>query len=108
MYNVGMKRLLAIGLLLSVASAAFAQTPASADALIASATRTGMKTGKTVFVRFTASWCGWCHKMQSVLDRPDVKPIWDGPTPPSRGVVIPFPLRRSAESDEQEPPRTLH
>lgn len=77
MYNVVMKRLLAIGLLLSVVSAAFAQTPASADALIASATRTGMKTGKTVFVRFTASWCGWCHKMQSVLDRPDVKPIWD-------------------------------
>ena len=38
----------------------------------------------------------------------DVKPIWDGPTPPSRGVVIAFPLRRSAESDEQEPPRTLH
>ena len=38
----------------------------------------------------------------------DVKPLWDGPTPPSRGAVIPFPLRRSADSDEQEPPRTLH
>jgi membrane associated rhomboid family serine protease len=39
----------------------------------------------------------------------DVKPIWDGPTPPSRGVVIPFPLRRPANGDdEQEPPRTLH
>ena len=38
----------------------------------------------------------------------DVKPIWDGPTPPSRGVIIPFPVRRSAEGGDEEPPRTLH
>lgn len=38
----------------------------------------------------------------------DVKPIWDGPTPPQRGVIIPFPARRSADGDDQEPPRTLH
>ncbi len=38
----------------------------------------------------------------------DVKPIWDGPTPPSRGVVIAFPLRRPADADDEEPPRTLH
>lgn len=36
----------------------------------------------------------------------DVKPLWDGPTPPSRGVVIRFPVRPRA--DDEEPPRTLH
>lgn len=36
----------------------------------------------------------------------DVKPLWDGPTPPSRGVVLPFRPRPPAE--DEEPRRTLH
>lgn len=38
----------------------------------------------------------------------DVKPIWDGPTPPSRGVVLSFRPRDSGDERDQEPPRTLH
>ena len=35
----------------------------------------------------------------------DVKPIWDGPSAPQRGVIIAFPTRRPPDD---EPPRTLH
>ncbi len=53
-----------------------AQTPPSAEGLIDAAKRKAAPANKAVFVRFTASWCGWCHRMQSVLDSPSVKPIW--------------------------------
>ncbi len=35
----------------------------------------------------------------------EVKPIWDGPTPESRGVLIKFPVERRQDSPES---RTLH
>jgi membrane associated rhomboid family serine protease len=37
----------------------------------------------------------------------DVAPLWDGPTPPRRGVVIAFPQRR-VDSDQDQTPPTLH
>ena len=64
-------------LLLAVASTSFAQNPASAQALVSGARKEAAQVGKTVFVRFTASWCGWCHKMDGVLTSPKIKPIWD-------------------------------
>ncbi|MCC7229956.1 MAG: hypothetical protein IT203_06150, partial [Fimbriimonadaceae bacterium] len=39
---------------------AFAQAPASD--LVTQARQTAAKSGKVPFIRFTASWCGWCHK----------------------------------------------
>ncbi|MCC7434709.1 MAG: thioredoxin family protein [Methanoregulaceae archaeon] len=63
-----------VGLL--VVALAAAQTPPPAEKLIGDAQAKAARSGKAVFVRFTASWCGWCHKMQSVLDSPSVKPIW--------------------------------
>lgn len=62
-----------------MASAAFAQAPppASAEAAINAARGKAIQGNKAVFVRFTASWCGWCHKMQGVLDKPEIKAIWD-------------------------------
>lgn len=35
----------------------------------------------------------------------DIKPLWDGPSPPQRGVVLRFPVRNG---NGDEPPRTLH
>lgn len=73
-------RRLGILIALSVmASAALAQAPppASAQGAINAARGKAIQGSKAVFVRFTASWCGWCHKMQGVLDQPEIKPIWD-------------------------------
>lgn len=74
-----MRRLGFLFALSVVASAAFAQAPppASAEAAINAARGKAIQGNKAVFVRFTASWCGWCHKMQGVLDKPEIKAIWD-------------------------------
>ena len=32
---------------------------------------------KQVFVLFTASWCGWCHKMDMSMNDPSVKRFFD-------------------------------
>jgi len=50
-------------------------TPAPASELLAKARAEAGKQGKRVFVRFTASWCGWCHKMEKVLDQPAVAAV---------------------------------
>lgn len=63
--------------IISLAAAASAQAPKSAETLIKDARDVAAKSGKTVFVRFTASWCGWCHKMDGVLSSAAIKPIWD-------------------------------
>ena len=32
---------------------------------------------KTVMLSFHASWCGWCHKFEAFIKRPEIKKIWD-------------------------------
>ncbi|MFY7954162.1 MAG: thioredoxin family protein, partial [Armatimonadaceae bacterium] len=57
------------------ASPSSQSAPAPASELIAKARAEAGKQGKRVFVRFTASWCGWCHKMEKVLDQPAVAAV---------------------------------
>lgn len=59
-----------------LASSAFSEVP-SADALMNGAFATAKKEGKTVFLSFHASWCGWCHKLEDFLKKPEIKSIWD-------------------------------
>ena len=51
------------------------------------------------------------HRVDDPLEPPspiDVEPIWDGPTPPRRGVVLQFPRRPQNDPDDRPPPPTLH
>jgi thiol-disulfide isomerase/thioredoxin len=75
-YNGDMKKSMLVLVGLMAIGLVSAQTPPPAEKLIGDAQAKAARSGKAVFVRFTASWCGWCHKMQSVLDSPAVKPIW--------------------------------
>lgn len=72
-----MKRALATCMLVLAVATAFTQAPASAEALVTQARHTAASSGKAVFVRFTASWCVWCHRMDGVLSSAAIKPIWD-------------------------------
>ena len=52
-----------------LAEACFAQErPLSADEILREATQTAATENKRVFIIFHASWCGWCHKMDSAIN----------------------------------------
>lgn len=50
-----------------------AQTPPSADAVLKEAYQRAAVEKKNVFVIFHASWCAWCHKMDSSINDPFIK-----------------------------------
>lgn len=57
---------------------AVAQTvPASADAILKEAFKEAKAQHKKVFVKFSASWCGWCHKMDDSMNDPEIKAYFD-------------------------------
>jgi thiol-disulfide isomerase/thioredoxin len=56
----------------------FAQkTPASAEEIMKDAFAIAQKQNKKVLVIFHASWCGWCHKMDTSLNDVSVKKFFD-------------------------------
>lgn len=56
----------------------FAQSaPLSADAIMKEATTKAAREHKKVFVIFHASWCGWCHRMDSIMNNAACKKLFD-------------------------------
>lgn len=53
------------------------QTPASADEILKDAYLQAAKQNKKVFIIFHASWCGWCHRMDSSLNDKVCKLFFD-------------------------------
>ena len=49
------------------------QSPVPADIILKEATGEAAKTNKNVFIIFHASWCGWCHKMDTAMNDAAVK-----------------------------------
>jgi thioredoxin-related protein len=68
-----MKRTPAILAALCLAVFAFAESPKPATAVMANAQATAKKEGKNVMVIFHASWCGWCHKLDDFMAKPEFK-----------------------------------
>ncbi len=52
-------------------------TPAPAADVLAAALKTAGQQKKNVLLMFHASWCGWCHRMDTSLNDPKVKPFFD-------------------------------
>lgn len=65
----GMKRFLPLILLVAFTASAFAAE--SADAIMAKAKTQAAKENKNILVKFSASWCGWCHRMSDWLKDTD-------------------------------------
>ena len=56
----------------------YAQTkPASADEVIQAAKAEAVKTDKNIFVIFHASWCIWCHRMDTAMNDESIKSFFD-------------------------------
>ncbi len=59
-------------------NACFSQAKAlPASEVIANIKATASKENKKVFVIFHASWCVWCHKMDSAMNTPGIKSYFD-------------------------------
>ncbi|MFQ5413721.1 MAG: thioredoxin family protein [Phycisphaerae bacterium] len=50
--------------------------PVSADAALRQGLATARAESKNVFLFFAAPWCGWCHKLDAYLRRPDIAPVF--------------------------------
>ncbi|MBS1920428.1 MAG: thioredoxin family protein [Bacteroidetes bacterium] len=51
--------------------------PPSADAVMKDAYRQAAREGKNVFVIFHASWCVWCHRMDTSMNDASCKKFFD-------------------------------
>lgn len=70
-----MKYILGFFLLLNLS--AFAQKARPADEILKDAYQLAAKQHKNVIVIFHASWCGWCHRMDSSMNDPVCKKFFD-------------------------------
>lgn len=73
-----MRSFLFFSLLLIVSMSTLAQKPTpSAEQVLKQAYGQAAKENKNVMVIFHASWCGWCHRMDTSLNDPSVKKFFD-------------------------------
>lgn len=62
----------------SITNAVTAQaTPPSAATILSQATQKAASENKKVFILFHASWCGWCHRMDSLMNSPACKKLFN-------------------------------
>ena len=54
-----------------------AQAQDSTAKLLKKAQIEAKKDGKSIFIKFEASWCGWCHKMTKDMKAESTKKIFD-------------------------------
>ena len=74
-----MKNIFLISVLLfTTITSLFAQkAPLSSEEIMKEAFTSAKKQNKKVLVMFHASWCGWCHKMDTSLNDASVKKFFD-------------------------------
>ena len=71
------KALLTFGFFLVTGIGYSQLVPPSADSVLREATSRAEAEKKNVLIIFHASWCGWCHKMDSALNDPACKKYFD-------------------------------
>jgi len=64
-------------LFISITSAFAQKAPSLAEEIMKEAFTSAKKQNKKVLVMFHASWCGWCHKMDTSLNDASVKDFFD-------------------------------
>jgi thioredoxin-related protein len=72
-----MRRILIVSIFLLLLVTAFAQQPPSADSVLKEASQIAAKENKNVFIIFHASWCGWCHRMDSIMNNQACRKFFD-------------------------------
>jgi thioredoxin-related protein len=71
----------------------------STDKLLEKAQLKATKEGKAIFIKFEASWCGWCHRMTRNMNAPTTKKIFE-----DNYVVVPVVVNESKGKKDLENP----
>lgn len=72
-----MKKILLAFILVLVTFVAMSQSVPTAESILTAAYKQAAKENKNVFVIFTASWCGWCKKMDASMNDITTKRYFD-------------------------------
>jgi thioredoxin-related protein len=90
-------------LVLLVASLLFYSTSVSAQEtttnLLEKAQVKAKKEGKAIFIKFEASWCGWCHKMTKDMKAEGTKKFFE-----DNYVIVPVVVNESKGKEKLENP----
>lgn len=90
-------------LVLLVASLLFYSTSVSAQEtttnLLEKAQVKAKKEGKAIFIKFEASWCGWCHKMTKDMKAEGTKKFFE-----DNYVIVPVIVNESKGKEKLENP----
>lgn len=95
-----MKRIIALVFICAafVLNAGAQQKKTAAEILKEACVKAG-KENKKVFVMFTASWCGWCHRMENSMNDEDCKKYFD-----ENFVILHMVVDESADKKNLETP----
>jgi thioredoxin-related protein len=74
-----MKTFFSILLAVALVTGAYSKDtkPQPADKILAKACKQAGKQDKKVMIIFHASWCGWCHRMDSIMNMPELKGFFE-------------------------------
>jgi len=72
--------------------------PRAADEIMNDAYAQATQQNKNVFVMWHASWCGWCHRMDSLMNMPEIKDYFDSNWVTTHLVVKEFGDKKSLEN----------
>ena len=95
-----LKRMMMFLLSVAMLNGVFAQTGTSAaDIMLKEACKKAAKENKNVIVIFHASWCGWCHKMDSSMNDISTKKMFE-----TNYVTIHFTVDEAKDKKQLETP----
>ncbi len=96
------QRLLSIAIIFFMMSTHFGFAQESSKEILMKATEQAQKENKNVFIMFHASWCGWCKKMDSKMNDPACKALFDNNYVIEHLVVKESPANKKLENPGAE------
>ncbi len=74
------------------------QSPKPASEILEKASIRASAENKKVFIIFHASWCGWCHRMDSLMNSPTCKELFSDNYVVEHLVVLESPAKKNLEN----------